>query len=212
MAPTAAVPTRKRKVRRTYQGPACPQCGTALRVEQQRDGRHACRSCSRQFDLQRLAPLPERLTVVTSVAATDAATPCAKHERNASVASCGRCGVFMCQLCRIDSDGLVLCPGCFERLADEGTLPSARKSYRDYGRMSSHLALLSFFLMWPFGIFIGPCAVWVGIKGLRSRTQPGVRISRWRCVLSIVMGLIATTVWLGAIVLIVIFGKMGSRA
>jgi uncharacterized Tic20 family protein len=93
-----------------------------------------------------------------------------------------------------------MCPGCFERLADEGMLPSARKSYRDYGRMSSHAAILGFFLMWPFGVFIGPFAVWFGMKGLRTRAQPGVHISKARCVIAIVLGAIEIVVWLGLVV------------
>lgn len=108
----------------------------------------------------------------------------------------------MCQLCRIDSDGLVLCPGCFERLADEGTLPSARKSYRDYGRVASHLGLFGFFMMWPFGVFIGPFAIWMGVKGLRTRAQPGVHISKARCITGIVLGIIETVVWIGIVAVI----------
>lgn len=192
---------RKRKAQSAYRGSACPACGKDLSEDQRNDGRQNCRSCFINFTAYRLSPLPERITVVTAVAATpDGATPCARHERNASVASCSRCGVFMCQLCRIDSDGLTMCPGCFERLADEGMLPSARKSYRDYGRMSSHAAILGFFLMWPFGVFIGPFAVWFGIKGLRTRAQPGVHISKARCVIAIVLGTIEIVVWLGLVV------------
>lgn len=115
----------------------------------------------------------------------------------------------MCQLCRIDSDGLTMCPGCFERLADEGMLPSARKSYRDYGRMASHAALLGFLLL-SLGIIIGPFAIWFGIKGLRTRAQPGVHISKARCVISIVLGVIEIVVWLVAVIaFITIMPKVG---
>lgn len=195
MAVAAPVKPR-RKSRRPYTGPACPQCGKALAKDQQADGERVCRVCGGAFSAYWLSPLPERSAIITPLTSSEAASPCARHEGNASVASCGRCGVFMCQLCRIDSDGLVLCPGCFERLADEGALPSARKSYKDYGRLSSHAALLGFFLVWPFGIFIGPFAIWMGIKGLRARTQPGVRISKTRCVVAIVVGLIEVVLWL----------------
>jgi hypothetical protein len=196
-----AAPTRKRKVRRAYRGPTCPQCGKDLHPDQFRDGQHACRACGRLFQARRLEPIIERQVVVAPVAA-DGSTPCARHLRNASVSACGRCGVFMCQLCHIDSDGLVLCPGCFERLAEEGTLPSARKTYRDYGRMSSHLAVFGLFLMWPFGIVIGPMAIWTGIRGLRTRSQPGVRISKGRCVAAIVVGIISLLGFIGVLTLV----------
>ena len=199
----AAAAKPKRKSRRPYAGPACPQCGKALAADQRVDGERVCRSCRRGFSAYRLAPLAERSAIITPLMSSEAAVPCARHEGNASVASCGRCGVFMCQLCRIDSDGLVLCPGCFERLAEEGALPSARRSYRDYGRLSSHAGLLGFLLVWPLGVFFGPFAIWMGIKGLRARTQPGVHISKPRCVVGIVLGIIETVLWLviiGAII------------
>lgn len=187
----AAVPTRgRRKTKRAYQGPACPGCGKAWPDAQVRDGQHVCTSCHRGFRAMRLEAVPERQSVVTPVGATDGASPCAVHQRNASVAFCGRCGSFMCQLCRIDSDGLTLCPGCFDRLADEGALPSARRTYRDYGLLSSHLALIGFVLVWPLGMVIGPWAAWMGIKGLRTKAQAGVRISKARCWASILFGLL----------------------
>ncbi len=213
--PAAAVATasrKRRKPKRGYAGPACPQCNRTLGAEHLVDGQQRCRTCDHDFTAYRLSPLPERATVVTALATTVAATPCARHERNVSVASCGRCGVFMCQLCRIDSDGLVLCPGCFERLADEGTLPSARKSYRDYGRMASHLALLGFFLMWPLGVLIGPFAMWMGVKGLRTRAQPGVHISKARCITAIVLGIIETVVWFAIVAAIVWAVSQGKRS
>jgi ribosomal protein L37AE/L43A len=207
----AAAAKPKRKARRPYTGPACPQCGKALGNDPLADGERACRSCGRVFTAYRFAPVAERTAVITPLTSSDAASPCARHEGNASVAACGRCGVFMCQLCRIDSDGLVLCPGCFERLADEGALPSARRSYKDYGRLSSHTALLGFFLVWPFGIFIGPFAIWMGIKGLRARTQPGVRISKTRCVVAIVVGIIEVVLWLVIIGALVWAFERGGR-
>ena len=87
---------------------------------------------------------PERDSRAVSVAegGPGGATACAQHRGNVAVANCERCGVFMCAVCRIDSDGLALCPGCFDRLSAEGQLPSARASYRDYGRMSGTLAVL----------------------------------------------------------------------
>ena len=194
---------RKQKDRRAYHGPACPKCDKALSEEQAQDGQHVCRTCKSAFVAVRLTPSPERQVVVTPVAATDNSTPCAVHQRNASVATCGRCGLFMCQLCRIDSDGLVVCPVCFERLANEGALPSARKTYRDYGRLSSHLALIGLLLVWPFGFIFGPFAVWTGIKGLRTLAQPGVRISRVRCWIAIIAGFGETALFLLVLGLVV---------
>jgi hypothetical protein len=101
-----------------------------------------------------------------------AAASCAAHRGNVAVANCSRCGVFMCDLCRIDADAMVLCPACFDRLSAEGALPSARTSFRDFGRMGTSLLLagiLFSFIGAPF--MLG--AVYAGAKELRQRKTLG---------------------------------------
>src|SRR5205807_304768 len=72
---------------------------------------------------------------------------CARHARNSAVAACERCGAFMCALCRIESDGKVLCAGCFDRLRAAGELESARVSFRSWRTLGQHLSLLGLPLM-----------------------------------------------------------------
>ena len=86
-------------------------------------------------------------------AGPDGVTPCADHPGNAAVSECARCGVFMCALCRIDSDGQALCPACYERMSAEGALASARTSYRDFRGMAVKLAAVGLAIL-----FIGPLA------------------------------------------------------
>ncbi len=106
----------------------------------------------------------------------------------------------MCSLCRIDSDGGSYCPGCFERLSEEGALPSVRTAYRDYGRLAYHTGLLGT-LMFPTMIF-GPLAIWFGIVGLRSYERSGARLSRGRCYLGIVLGILGLLLATGFVILI----------
>ena len=155
------------------------------------------------YEAVAFTPVADSGSAILPVGPTGENTPCAKHARNVSEASCGRCGTFMCQLCRIDSDGMVLCPGCFDRLANEGALPSARRTFRDYGRMSSNLAIVGFFLM-AIGLIVGPCVIWAAWRGLRLSRQPGITISRTRCIVSLVFGVLETLI--GGLFLIGLLG------
>jgi hypothetical protein len=130
------------------------------------------------------------------------ATSCANHRNNAAVVNCGRCGVFMCDLCRIDSDGQTLCPTCFDRLSAEGSLKSTRFTYRDYGRMAGSLAVLGLVITFV-AIVAGPAAVYYGVKGLRQRREMGeggAQVGIWA---AIVLGGLETAG--GALLLFFIF-------
>jgi hypothetical protein len=129
-------------------------------------------------------------------------TACAQHRGNVAVANCERCGVFMCAVCRIDSDGLALCPGCFDRLSAEGQLRSAVVSYRDYGRMAGTLAVLGIVLAFV-GIIAGAAAVYYGVKGLRQKREMGDPEGRVGVWLAIVLGAVEAVGWLVIVGLIV---------
>ncbi len=111
----------------------------------------------------------------------------------------------MCAVCRIDSDGLALCPGCFDRMSAEGALPSARVSYRDYGRMAGSLAVLGMVLAFA-AIVAGPAAVYYGIKGLRQKREMGETEGRVGVWLAIVLGGLEGLVWMGVVALLVARG------
>lgn len=108
----------------------------------------------------------------------------------------------MCGVCRIDSDGLVLCPGCFDRLSAEGALPSARVSYRDHGRMAGSLAALGLLLGFV-GIVAGPAAVYYGIKGLRQKREMGETEGRAGVWAAIVLGGLEAALWVGIVGLMI---------
>jgi hypothetical protein len=97
--------------------------------------------------------------------------PCARHARNAAIASCEHCGAFMCTLCRVDAEGTPLCAACFDRLAAMGTLPSARMGYRHYNGIAVLLALVG--LIPVFSVLAGPLAVVSAWRGLRQGSRLG---------------------------------------
>lgn len=181
--------SRKRGPATVFGGVCCPCCKADLRPSKLRDGVQRCDSCKIEFDAYAFTPVVDPGPVIVPLATDGTGTPCAQHARNVAESSCGRCGAFMCALCRIDSDGQSFCPGCFERLSNEGALASSRSVYRDYGRLSTHILLVGF-LMAPLLALSGPMATWFGVVGLRKRASTGDRISRLRCWIGIICGLI----------------------
>jgi hypothetical protein len=118
------------------------------------------------------------------------AATCAAHRGNVAAGNCSRCGVFMCDLCRIDTDAMVLCPACFDRLSAEGSLPSARTTFRDFGRMGWTLLLAGLL----FSILAAPFtlgAVYAGVRelGQRKTLGEGSAVRAW---VVIVLGVLGT--------------------
>ena len=103
----------------------------------------SCPICLREFEAVLFdPPVPDVAVPRVAEAGPEGANPCGHHPGNVAADHCTRCGVFMCALCRIETDGRVLCPPCFERLLDAGQLPSLVAHHHDYGHMQLLLAIL----------------------------------------------------------------------
>lgn len=162
-----------RRRRTAYGGPACPGCGVSLDLDRVANGQNRCVKCNVPFEAARFDPPLRPLRVLEMPAAgPDGATPCAKHLRNVAETSCGRCGIFICSLCRIDVEEKVLCPGCFERLRSEGGLESVQTRFKDYGGMARTAVIAGVFL-WPAAVAFGIAAILYGIRGLREKKKRG---------------------------------------
>lgn len=186
-----------------YEGPACPHCRTPLDHGGLISGRQTCPGCRRAFDAVRFDPAPPDVSLrPLADAGPEGTHACGTHAGNAAVTHCSRCGVFMCPLCRIDADGLALCPACFERLADEGALHSAIATYRDYGRLAGMLALLGFLV-----IFVapaaGPGAIYYGRKRLRQLEAMKEDGGRGAVYTVFAVGVLETLLGLGVIAMMV---------
>jgi hypothetical protein len=166
-----ATPALRRGV--SYAGPACPHCRRGLDLARLVAGMQHCPACGGAFEAVRFDP-PEPGAAVRPMAEAgpEGATPCGNHPGNAAEGNCQRCGVFICGLCRIDTDGISLCPACFERLSDEGALASSRVAYRDYARLASSLAALGVFL-WFIAPVAGIGVAYYGLKGLKQKREAG---------------------------------------
>ncbi|HVG10648.1 MAG TPA: hypothetical protein VNM67_23295 [Thermoanaerobaculia bacterium] len=156
---------------RAYTGPECPRCSGYLDLDRLAAGEHRCTSCGGIFLATPFKPpvLRERVGSVAE-AGPEGAVPCARHTGNAAVGNCTRCGVFMCNLCRIEIEGQELCPGCFDRLTAEGVLSGAQTRIRDYRGMAISLGVLGLLLS-CFGLITGPLTLFFVAQALRQKRR-----------------------------------------
>jgi hypothetical protein len=201
-----AAPVLKKRRITSYEGVTCPLCGTRIPQVRMQSGDQACTGCRGEYEAFAFTP-PVRKARVKHVAESgpDGATACARHERNAAVANCERCGNFMCSLCRIDTDGMALCPPCFERLSDEGALANSVKTFKNYGGIAASLAIGGLFTVWMFiGVLFGPAAVVYAVKGMKQRRLSGESDGLVGLWLSLILGVLVTAI--GIVYIAAIFG------
>lgn len=165
-----------------------------------REGHGYCGKCSLGFTaavFEPPSPLRQEAPVLEGGALGE--VRCARHAGNAAAATCGRCGAFMCTLCRIDTDGRVLCATCFDRLRSEGALESARTSFRSWRTLGLHLSVLGLFF-WPFGLLLGPAALVSTIRGIAQDRRSGDEGGYAGAVVTLLLGcavtLASTFFWL----------------
>jgi hypothetical protein len=175
---------------RAYAGPGCPRCWTPLPGDVLDKGKVYCGTCTLEFEAEVFDP---PVSVRPSLPAQDAgvAAQCARHSRNAAAAACERCGAFMCTLCRVESDGLVLCAGCFDRLRADGALPSARTTFRSWRTLGLHLSVLGVPMM-AAGAIIGPVAIYAAVRGMVQARKDGDEGGLTGSILSALLGLLVT--------------------
>ena len=186
----------------TYQGPVCPSCGADIGYDAMTDGVQSCPKCSIAFEARVFHP-PQRSARVLQLAQSgpEGASSCANHARNAAVASCERCGLFICSLCEIDVAGGKFCPSCFERMSKEGRVEGATTRFRDYGSLAIASALGGL-LMFPItGIPLGILSLYYAVKGFRNQTD--ATISKTGIVLAICLALL--DLGLGGFMLVTLF-------
>jgi hypothetical protein len=185
-----------------YGGMACPRCAAALTDTVFVSDLQRCPSCRGEFEATRFEPPPAGLAVArVPEAGPEGATACPGHPGNAAVAHCGRCGILICGLCRIQADDMVLCPPCFERLSEEGVLPSTRIAFRDYSRMASTVAVVGALTCY-FGMVAGPVAIYCAFKGRGQRLAMGEPASLWALavVVLVAIGQMVGSGWLLAVI------------
>lgn len=154
---------------RAYTGPECPRCGAWLDLDRMVAGEHRCAACGGVFLGTPFRPpvLRERVGSVAE-AGPEGAVPCARHPGNAAVGNCTRCGIFMCNLCRIEIEGQELCPGCFDRLTAQGGLSAAQTRIRDYRGLAVSFGVFGL-LFWCAGLLTGPATLFFVAQAVRQK-------------------------------------------
>lgn len=196
--------------------PNCPHCTQEILTTDSSQNERVCTFCGKPFESFSFTPV-SRVDLAKSTmplglaeAGPSGATPCARHAGNAATASCERCGVFVCGLCRIDLGSRLLCPACFERLETGGELVEVKNRFFDYRGLGITIALFGWMLCY-FSVFTGPFAIWSGVQALRQLKQWNEQGGRLLPVLAILFGA-AQTLWGLFMVGFMILGVVGLGA
>jgi len=152
-----------------YAGTQCPRCKTFKRHEDIRTGSQTCTNCGGEFEAVRFDPVTAVVVVpqLAGVGPAEAA-PCAWHARNQAVASCSRCGKFMCSLCKIDADGAGYCPSCFDRLSTEGLIPGGALRVKNWSGLAASCIFGSPFV-WFLSWILIPMGMYFSIQGIKDK-------------------------------------------
>ncbi len=182
----------------------CPRCRAALPEFTDRPDDETCAACGTSFEAVAFSPpapvvrFPEAafasapaVPFAAGPAPAAGATPCARHPHHAAVANCSRCGVFICELCRIPLEGQELCPDCFDRLSREGSFTAVEIHFFDASGLALSLAILGWFTS-CLGIVLGPAAVALAVQGLRQKRAWREAGGRGGPIFAIVMGVLLT--------------------
>jgi hypothetical protein len=109
---------------------------------------------------------------------------CAVHPARDAVHGCGRCGAFVCELCRTRTGDQVLCPPCFDALHERGELSSTKPSRFRIDEAAVSVLILLF--IFPLSCIAPPISIGTAVWGLvRSKRERW--ISRPRCISALVL-------------------------
>lgn len=174
-----------------YVGTQCPRCRAVKRHEDIRTGSQTCVNCQGEFEAVRFDPVMPSVVVpqLAGVGPTEAA-PCSRHARNQAVASCSRCGQFMCSLCKIDADGASYCPSCFDRLSTEGSIPGGALRVKNWSGLAG-VCIFGSPLIWFLSWILIPMGIYFSIQGIKDKKARQEEDGVVRLYVLLVCGIIA---------------------
>ncbi len=164
-----------------YGGVSCPRCGRALRHESLRTGLQVCPVCSASTEVVRFDPPARVILGPEPVAlAAEESAPCALHPGNRTAGACGRCGRFLCVLCRVEEGGDFRCLSCFGKSISEGERPSVYRPLPNYAGYAALCALAAPFMgAVVLGFPFAAAGLFFCIKGLLMRSSRGEGAGGW---------------------------------
>lgn len=182
----------------------CGNCSAALSIpETTGAGGVACRRCGTET---RVWLFPALYRAAASSPAqpltNEGDSSCMNHPQKRAVAVCDGCGKYLCALCDVDWSGGHLCPACIEhrkRADPEGAL---RTEYVHYDLIVLLLAMLGM-LLWMFGLFIAPVALFLGWRYWNTPLRP-VPHRKWTMVMAITLAAAVFIIWLSFLVFVIV--------
>jgi hypothetical protein len=114
---------------------------------------------------------------------------CYFHAERIAAVACGRCGRFLCQMCRISWAHEDLCPTCVER-KETHTVASGFYHYDSLALAVSTLPIITVF----FTLFTAPLALGIALFTFRKQSSVAPR-SKARFIAAIVIALAQIAAW-----------------
>jgi hypothetical protein len=147
----------------------------------------------------------ESAAVAQPETALDGEATCYDHTDKRAVASCQRCGRFVCEFCSVESGAEVLCPSCVAG----GKVASARldPALTMYDTIAL-VAPLASLILYPFTVIAAPASLVLSLMKWKQPISP-VRRNRWRFVVAIGVSLIEVGLWTWGIIYFV--ARMAER-
>lgn len=182
-----------RAARRFHLEAACPHCEAVIDSTQLNAGLQTCFACKKSFESVFFdpPPIPSRIARLNE-AGPQGGTPCATHAGNLAHRNCSRCGVFMCDLCRIEIEAIELCPSCFQRQRQANEIMPLRMEYPDFRGHAMALGILSVFPLFLLGFLLGPLAIFYSRKGLQLGREMGNDAERKALYAAAILGALGT--------------------
>ena len=131
--PDPVLGKKRRKRSLGHHSLGCPKCGTSFASMRQgwTDGTIVCSQCNAVLEIRVLSG-SQKVAQTASPTSDGKQAACANHAKNLATVSCAHCGVFICELCRLDLGKETLCPACFERLRRDDRLESVQNRACNY--------------------------------------------------------------------------------
>jgi hypothetical protein len=147
-----------------------------------------CPDCGTQHQV-RIFPAAVRAAPSTSTeSAAEGDAACFDHPVSRAVASCARCGRFVCQLCVVETMGNSYCPSCVAAGVSTATGRPVAPSRVAYDSIAL-TAAVGPLLVFPITLLTGPVAIFLALRYWR-RPLPLMHSNRWRFVVAIVVSAI----------------------
>jgi hypothetical protein len=173
---------------------ACPKCRRRLPDYCLTPGERAfCPLCKTDFHVEVFSALSFAPTIVKPESvALGADAACFFHAQNQAVSVCENCGRFLCEVCRVDFGGHILCSECIGGGGRHVAAPTEKQRVL-YGSIALSLAFLPL-LVWPLTLVTAPGAICLVVWAWQKPSSL-VQSSRWRLILAAVFGIAQIIGW-----------------